>query len=327
MIEESELFLRGRKQAGNVRTRYVLSTERTTLRLEDLGELFAPWIFARVHAGSFVIRVFDIREKGADPRIWDEYKTLAGALAISWEEGPDVGGPYGPYRASRRRELYQHFAERLLRLGKANAYLMRKSFNGLPVPLPVETALARKLENEEEVWITSPCTSPCVKESFSLAPNLAFRSSREEVEVLLVGAQGKVNPLFAEIVDDALMEISTVFLSSSQLEEIVLREALLAALDFPRPEWRTYRPFFTFEELKAVLAREGLPYFTSVVEYGESGVSASALLHVWSRFWGIEGLMAGDKPEFSRGTLDMLFPVVSPASGKTSAPEVGGATP
>lgn len=77
------------------------------------------WAFARHHGGTFVFRIEDtdaVRDSE------ESYIALLDALrwlGITWDEGPEVGGPYGPYRQSQRRDLYLEVVEKLLTSGEA----------------------------------------------------------------------------------------------------------------------------------------------------------------------------------------------------------------
>ena len=81
------------------------------------------YFFARANGGKFILRVEDTdRERYSDESLQDLYDTLRW-LGISWDEGPLVGGPYGPYIQSERFDLYKQYAEQLVRDGKAyNCY-------------------------------------------------------------------------------------------------------------------------------------------------------------------------------------------------------------
>jgi glutamyl-tRNA synthetase len=76
-------------------------------------------IFARRFGGQFILRIEDTDQTRSRP----EYETsIFDALhwcGIQWDEGPDVGGPYGPYRQSERTEIYREYAQQLLDAGKA----------------------------------------------------------------------------------------------------------------------------------------------------------------------------------------------------------------
>jgi len=76
-------------------------------------------VFADKHGGRFVLRIEDTDQKRAtaesEQAIFDSLRWLG----LDWHEGPDVGGPYGPYRQSERTELYREHAQFLVDEGKA----------------------------------------------------------------------------------------------------------------------------------------------------------------------------------------------------------------
>jgi glutamyl-tRNA synthetase len=80
---------------------------------------FFNWLFARHHKGQFILRVEDTDRS----RSTEEYERSILEdlrwLGIGWDEGPDVGGPYGPYRQTERGPLYQEHAQRVLERGAA----------------------------------------------------------------------------------------------------------------------------------------------------------------------------------------------------------------
>src|SRR3989344_3809227 len=82
--------------------------------------LFA-WLVAKQAGGQFILRLEDTdkaRETaGSEAHIMECLQWLG----LGWDEGPDVGGQYGPYRQSQRLEIYQRWAQKLLDLGRAYA--------------------------------------------------------------------------------------------------------------------------------------------------------------------------------------------------------------
>ena len=76
-------------------------------------------IFAKHFQGKFILRIEDTDRTRSRPEYEENiYKALQWA-GIGWDEGPDVGGPYGPYRQSERTHIYQEYAQKLLDAGKA----------------------------------------------------------------------------------------------------------------------------------------------------------------------------------------------------------------
>ena len=77
------------------------------------------YFFAKANGGKFILRVEDTdRERYSDESLEDLYSTLDW-LGIKWDEGPVVGGPYGPYIQSERFDIYREYAEKLVSEGKA----------------------------------------------------------------------------------------------------------------------------------------------------------------------------------------------------------------
>lgn len=75
--------------------------------------------FARHHGGKFLLRIEDT-DQARSSRASEEaiFRSLRW-LGLTWDEGPDVGGPYGPYRQSERKAIYREHAERLIAEGHA----------------------------------------------------------------------------------------------------------------------------------------------------------------------------------------------------------------
>ena len=77
------------------------------------------WAYARHTGGTFVFRIEDT---DAQRDSEESYLALLDALrwlGLDWDEGPEVGGPYGPYRQSQRSDIYRDVVDRLLAAGEA----------------------------------------------------------------------------------------------------------------------------------------------------------------------------------------------------------------
>src|SRR3989344_172127 len=77
------------------------------------------WLFAKQHNGRFILRVDDTDTERSKPEY--EQNIIAGLkwLELNWDEGPDIGGSYGPYRQSERLDIYEKYLRRLLDENKA----------------------------------------------------------------------------------------------------------------------------------------------------------------------------------------------------------------
>jgi len=72
------------------------------------------YLLARQSGGQFILRIEDTDQKRFVPGAEEELMNSLRWLGLDWDEGPDVGGPYGPYRQTERRELYQKYARQLV---------------------------------------------------------------------------------------------------------------------------------------------------------------------------------------------------------------------
>src|SRR5690606_12663044 len=75
--------------------------------------------FARQHGGEFILRIEDTDQSRSTPESEQAILDSLRWLGIEWDEGPDVGGPHGPYRQSERKDIYRSYAEELVKKGHA----------------------------------------------------------------------------------------------------------------------------------------------------------------------------------------------------------------
>ena len=103
---------------GEVRTRFAPSPTGY-MHVGNLRTALYTYLIARSHGGKFILRIEDTDQgryvEGAVDMI---YKTLQ-ECGLTHDEGPDVGGPVGPYIQTERRELYREYAELLIARGHA----------------------------------------------------------------------------------------------------------------------------------------------------------------------------------------------------------------
>ena len=77
------------------------------------------WVLARSHGGQFVLRIEDTDQARSTPASEQAIYDSLRWLGLDWDEGPEVGGEYGPYRQSERKSIYLHHVEVLLEKGHA----------------------------------------------------------------------------------------------------------------------------------------------------------------------------------------------------------------
>src|SRR6266581_4196877 len=87
------------------------------LHLGTAKAALVAWRRARQAGGAFVIRIEDIDAPRVVPGAQEALLQDLRWLGLDWDEGPDVGGPYGPYVQSQRLGLYQQVLDRLKGLG------------------------------------------------------------------------------------------------------------------------------------------------------------------------------------------------------------------
>src|SRR3989338_11216398 len=102
-----------------VRVRIAPSPTGEDLHIGNVYTALLNYVFARKNKGKFVLRVEDTDRtrfiKGSEEKILKSLQWLG----LSHDEGPDIGGLYGPYRQSERLEIYRSNAQELVKKGKA----------------------------------------------------------------------------------------------------------------------------------------------------------------------------------------------------------------
>ncbi|MEJ7629834.1 MAG: glutamate--tRNA ligase [Nocardioidaceae bacterium] len=203
------------------------------------------WAFARHVGGTFVFRIEDT---DASRDTEESYTTLLDVmrwLGFTWDEGPEVGGPFGPYRQSQRYDLYADVAERLLtasrayhcycsqqeleeRNERAKAERRAPGYDGHCRDLSAETVATYVAEGREPVLRFRVPDSDIVFDDL-VRGEITFQAENVP-DYVLVRANGQ--PLYTLVnpVDDAMMEITHVLrgedLLSSTPRQLPLYDAL-----------------------------------------------------------------------------------------------------
>ena len=202
-------------------------------------------IFARHFAGDFILRIEDTDRSRSRP----EYETsIFDALkwfGIEWDEGPDIGGPYAPYRQSERSEIYKKHVMQLLENGKAYKCFAtseelaemrevgiklggRGGYDRRYRNLSPEEIQAREAEGQPyTIRLKVPLTGECVFED-AIKGRISFPWADIDDQVLLK-SDGFPTYHLANVVDDHLMAITHVIRGdewiSSTPKHILLYEA------------------------------------------------------------------------------------------------------
>jgi glutamyl-tRNA synthetase len=182
--------------------------------------------FARQHGGQFILRIEDTDQSrstdASEQMILDSLRWLG----LSWDEGPDVGGPHAPYRQSERGDIYRRYAEELIDKGHAfRCYRTSEELDALRESLKaagVQRALKPSdLElPEEEAAQRAAAGAPCVIRMRvpeegrcdihdMLRGDLELDWAQVDAQILLK-SDGMPTYHLANVVDDHLMDITHV---------------------------------------------------------------------------------------------------------------------
>lgn len=204
--------------------------------------LFA-WFVARQAGGSFILRLEDTDQKREVEGSADHILKALAALGITHDEGPDIGGPYAPYKQSERLEIYKAWAQKLIDSGRAYA----DPYTPAELDAFRESARANKKaflyrdhrpENPPAWDGSMPLRLKSEPKSYQWHDEvLGDLSTGPEVidDIILIKSDGFPTYNFAHIVDDAEMKISHIIRGqefiASQPNYLNIYEAL--GLDFP----------------------------------------------------------------------------------------------
>ena len=103
---------------SDVRVRFAPSPTGA-LHIGGLRTALYNYLFARRHGGTMILRIEDTDQARFVPGAEAYIKEALAWIGVRLDEGPDEGGPYGPYRQSERKEMYSEYAVTLVRKGHA----------------------------------------------------------------------------------------------------------------------------------------------------------------------------------------------------------------
>ncbi len=213
------------------------------------------WLWARRTGGRFILRIEDTDQKRNTPTAARQVMTDLRWLGIEWDEGPDVGGPNGPYCQSERRDLYDKHVRQLLDKGKAyycfetseDLDAMRQEAEAQktgfvfrrPAQSPSEED-ARKARAEGRpvtVRFAIPQDGPIVVDDL-VRGQISFNPA-ELADFIILKSDGFPTYNFACVVDDRLMEVTHVLRGQEHLMNTPGQQALWQAMfpDAPLPKY------------------------------------------------------------------------------------------
>jgi glutamyl-tRNA synthetase len=209
------------------------------------------YALARKHGGQFILRIEDTdRERSSRESEAMIFEALRW-LGLRWDEGPDVGGPHGPYRQSERTASYRRHAEDLVRRGAAypcfctrerlealreeqKAKKLNFGYDGRCRPLSRDEAERRRAEGEAHVIrLAMPGTGETVVKDL-LRGEVRFDNAQVDDQILLK-SDGLPTYHLANVVDDHLMGVTHVIRAEEWLSSLPKHVQLYRGFGWEEP--------------------------------------------------------------------------------------------
>jgi len=246
------------------------------------------WLFARQKGGTMILRIEDTDLERSEARYEDQLIDDLKWLGLDWDEGPDVGGPYIPYRQSDRLDIYREHAERLVSEGKAYLCFCTES--------ELQQERDRAIAEQGAQIYSGKCRNidPAEAKQRRMAgmacairlriPERPIRfhdvvhgdvefSNEVVSDPIILRSSGMPVYNYVVVIDDALMKITHVIRGDDHLSNTPKQVALYEALGWSVPE---------FAHLSTILGadRERLSKrhgATSIANFRDMGVLPEAL--------------------------------------------------
>ncbi|HET9627304.1 MAG TPA: glutamate--tRNA ligase [Kofleriaceae bacterium] len=277
------------------------------------------YVFARQQGGKFVLRIEDTDQARARS---DSEQLIFDALhwvGLTWDEGPDVGGPFAPYRQSERGEIYRQHTQLLLDRGEAyRCFCTEDRLAKLRIQQQAEKATlgydrhCRNLDPADGAR-RAAAGEPCVvRLKVPLAGPVTFRDelrgevTRDAKEIddqVLLKSDGLPTYHLANVVDDHLMEITHVIRAEEWISSTGKHALLYQAFGWQQPQFLHMPLLRNADKDKTKISKRKQP--VSVNYYRDIGILPEALLN----FLGTMGWsFGGDREKF---TLQEMIDVFS----------------
>ena len=184
------------------------------------------YLFAKKHGGEFILRIEDTDATRSTPEFETKVLDALKWCGLKWSEGPDVGGPYGPYRQSDRKDLYKPYVEKIVEAGHGfrcfctperleqmraaqRAAGLPPKYDGHCLNLSAEEVSTRVAAGEPHVVRMKIPTEGTCKFHDGVYGDVEIPWDAVDMQVLLK-ADGMPTYHMANVVDDHLMKITHV---------------------------------------------------------------------------------------------------------------------
>ncbi|MGH2452351.1 MAG: glutamate--tRNA ligase, partial [bacterium] len=275
--------------APGVRTRYA-GSPTGYLHIGGAWACFFNWLFARHHEGALAIRVEDTDQKRSTREFEGAILEDIRWLGLDWEEGPDVGGPFGPYRQTERFDLYTRYADDLRNRGAA--YLCYCTAEELEAERRLTreqrrpyrySGRCRTLSDRERARFEAEGRHPVVRMRIrdfgraivvqDLIRDRVEFSPEHLDDYIIVRSDGSPLYNFANVVDDHLMEISHSIRGAEHLSNTPKQLVMYDALGWAPPQF-AHLPVILGADRKKLSKRHG---DTALRDYRRQGYLPEAL--------------------------------------------------
>jgi len=260
------------------------------------------WLWARKLGGTFVLRIEDTDTQRSTEESLRGILDGMRWLGLHWDEGPGVGGAFGPYQQTLRQVLYHAEADRLQRERAAyRCFCSREAleamrargaasggaqrYDGTCRDLDHAAAAARADAGETHVIRLRMPTFGEVGWTDLVRGDFRFDCALLD-DFVLVKSDGNPTYNFAVVVDDVKMRISHVIRGDDHISNTPRQLALFDALGYPRPEFG-HLPMILGPDKTRLSKRHGA---TSVTQFRDLGILPQAMLNYLALLgWSLDG--------------------------------------
>ncbi len=276
------------------------------------------YFFAKSMGGKFILRIEDTdRERYTEESLQDLYDTLEW-LGIKWDEGPVVGGPYGPYVQSERFDIYKEYAEKLVRDGKAyycycspeRLEQLRKEQTESKSQYQGYDRHCANLTEEERKELEAQGIKPVIRLKVPTEGKTTFHDvimgdiTRKNKDVspdpILLKSDGFPTYHLANVIDDHMMGITHIMRAQEWIPSGPLHILLYEAFGWEPPIY-CHLPMVMGKDGQKLSKRHGS---TAVRDFREKGYLPEAIINYVT----LVGWALDDKTEFfSKEELEKCF--------------------
>ena len=263
---------------AKVKTRFAPSPTGF-MHLGGLRTALYAFLYAKHHGGDFILRIEDTdKERFVEGALEVIYSSL-NESGLKYDEGPDVGGNYGPYVQSERKELYMDYAKKLIDLGGAYyCFCSKERLESLTdengnrkydkhcLKISKEEAEARIANGESFVIRQNIPTNG--KSSYEDLIYGTIEVDYEDLEDnILIKSDGMPTYNFANVIDDHLMEISHVIRGTEYLSSTPKYNLMYDAFGWERPVY-IHLPTIMKDQTRKLSKRYGDANFDDFINKG-----------------------------------------------------------